>query len=59
MKNSIKCTFEPCGVLVDERYPRYNVNMIDNQDSFSQIENDETGKALHSNNQDNEKMMTF
>ena len=48
MKNSIKFKFEPCGVLVDEAYSRYNANMIDNQDPFSQTGNDETGKALHS-----------
>ena len=59
MKNSIKFKFEPCGVLVDEAYSRYNANMSDNQDPFSQTGNDETGKALHSSNQDNEKMMTF
>ena len=42
--NNSKIKFEPCSDLVDEACSCYNANMLDNQDPFSQIENDETGR---------------
>ena len=53
--NSNKIKFEPYGDLADEAYSRCNVNILDNQDPFGQTENDETGQAVYSNDQDDEK----
>ena len=49
--NNNKIKFEPCSDLVDEAYSCYNANMLDNQDPFIQIENDETGEAVYSNDE--------
>ena len=51
--NSNKIKFEPFGNLVDDSYSRYNANMLDNQDPFG-LTFDETGKAVYSNDQDDE-----
>ena len=40
--------------IVDETYSRYNANMLDNQDPFGQIENNQTGDAVSSNYKKNE-----
>ena len=49
-----KIKFEPYGDLVHEAYSRYNANMLNSQDPFGQIENDEIGEAVCSNDQDDE-----
>ena len=51
--NSNKIKFEPFGNLVDDSYSRYDTNMLDNQDPFG-LTFDETGKAVCSNDQDDE-----
>ena len=51
--NSNKIKSEPFGNLVDDSYSRYNANMLDNQDPFG-LTFDETGKAVYSNDQDDE-----
>ena len=41
--------FEPSGDLVDQTFSQFNGNYIKNQDSNSQIENDETPGAKYTN----------
>ena len=41
--------FEPYGDLVDQTFSQFNENYINNQDSHSQIENDETPGAEYTN----------
>ena len=43
--NRKKIKFEPYGDLVDQYFSQFNENSINNQDSHSQIENDETARA--------------
>ena len=52
--NRNKIKFEPYSNLADEAYSRYNAKMLESQDSFTQIENDETGEAVCSDDQDDE-----
>ena len=54
--NKIKC--ETCGDLVDEVYSRLSETLINNQDSYSQIENDEISGAEYTNNNDSEDIET-
>ena len=54
--NKIKC--ETCGYLVDEVYSRLSETLINNQDSYSQIENDEISGAEYPNNNDSEDIET-
>ena len=56
--NNSKIKFEPCSDLVDEACSCYNANMLDNQDPFSQIENDETGEAVYSNDENTKSSRT-
>ena len=52
--NRNKIKFEPYSNLADEAYSRYNAKMLESQDPFTQIENDETGEAVCSDDQDDE-----
>ena len=54
--NKIKC--ETYGDLVDEVYSRLSETLINNQDSYSQIENDEISGAEYPNNNDSEDIET-
>ena len=47
--NRNKIRFEPSGDLVDQTFSQFNGNYIKNQDSNSQIENDETPGAEYTN----------
>ena len=49
-----KIKFEPYGDLVDQAFSQFNENSINNQDSHSQIENDETPGAEYPNENDSE-----
>ena len=40
--------FEPYTELVDEAYENFNTELVDNQDSYGQIENDESVTASYS-----------
>ena len=44
--NNNKTTFKPYDDLVDKAFSHYNESIINNQDLFDQIENDETGGAI-------------
>ena len=46
--NNNRIKFEP---YVDEAYSRYDANMLENQNPFGQIENDETREAVYFNDQ--------
>ena len=50
--------FEPYGNLVDQAFLQFNVNLINNQDPHSRIENDETPGAEHPNESDSEEGKT-
>ena len=49
-----KIKFEPYGDLVDQAFSQFNENSIINQDSHSQIENDETPGAEYPNENNSE-----
>ena len=54
--NDNKIKFEPYSDLVDETCSCYNANILDNQDPFGQVENDETGEAVYCYDQDDENV---
>ena len=56
--NINKVRFEPCGNLVDQAFLQFNVNLINNQDPHSRIENDETPGAEYPNESDSEEGKT-
>ena len=58
VRNRNKIKFEPYGDLVDQAFSQFNVNYIKNQDSHSQIENDETTGAEYPNENDSEDTET-
>ena len=45
--NNNRCKFEPYAELVDEVYENFNAELVDNQDAYGQIENDETITASY------------
>ena len=47
--------FEPFADLVDEAFANYNENLVNNQDAYGQIENDETQQPSFENINDNEE----
>ena len=55
-KNKIK--FEPYGDLVDQAFPLFHENSINNQDPHSQTENDKTPQAEYPNENDSEDTET-
>ena len=52
--NRIKIKFEPYGDLADQAFSQFNESSINNQDSHSQTENDETQGAEYPNQNDSE-----
>ena len=58
VRNRNKIRFEPYGDLVDQAFSQFNENYIKNQDSHSQIENDETTGAEYPNENDSEDTET-
>ena len=40
--------FEPYATIVDKEYENLNSEFVDNQDAHGQIENDETGEPIYS-----------
>ena len=50
--NINKMKFEPYDDLVDQAFLQFNANSINNQETHSQIENDETPGAEYSNESD-------
>ena len=53
--NINKMKFEPYDDLVDQAFLQFNANSINNQETHSQIENDETPGAEYSNESDSEE----
>ena len=53
--NINKMEFEPYDDLVDQVFLQFNANSINNQETHSQIENDETPGAEYSNESDSEE----
>ena len=45
--HSNRCKFEPYVELVDETSENFNAELVDNQDAYGQIENDETITASY------------
>ena len=45
--HSNRCKFEPYVELVDETYENFNAALVDNQDAYGQIANDETIAASY------------
>ena len=56
--NINKIKFKPHGDLVDRAYLQFNETLINNQDPYSQIENDETSEAEYLNENDSEDTET-
>ena len=56
--NRNKIKFEPYGYLLDQAFSQFNENSINNQDSHSQIENDEIPGTEYPNENDLEDTET-